>query len=53
MLIEFGESKLKLLEVNSRNRTRCEICSKLTIKAPEGRHCSSASNVNFEHVIAD
>ena len=54
MLIEFGDSKLKLLEVNSRNiRTRCEICSKLTIKAPEGRHCSSASNVNFEHVIAD
>ena len=27
-----------LLKVNNRNtRTRCEICSKLTIKTPEGR----------------
>ena len=36
-----------LLKVNNRNtRTKCEICSKLTIKKPERRH------VNFEHVIA-
>ena len=56
-----------LLKVNNRNRTRCEICSKLTIKIPERRHwhrsgifivnfehftpCSSVSIVNFEHVI--
>ena len=26
-----------LLKVNNRNRTRCEICSKLTIKTPERR----------------
>ena len=36
-----------LLEVNNRNtRTRCKICSELTIP------CSSVSIVNFEHVIA-
>ena len=41
-----------LLKVNNRNtRTRCGICSKLTIKIPERRH-SSVSIVNFEHVIA-
>ena len=35
-------------EVNNRNnRTRCEICSKLTITTPERRL------VNFEHVNAD
>ena len=28
-----------MLKVNNRNtRTRCEICSKLTIKTPERRH---------------
>ena len=37
------------LKVNNRNtRTRCEICSKLTIKIPE--RCVSITN--FEHVIA-
>ena len=51
-----------MLKVNNRStRTRCEICSKLTIKIPERRHwrlwtnftpCSSVSIVNFEHVIA-
>ena len=44
-----------LLKVNNRNpRTRCEICSKLTIATPERRHWrrSSVSIVNFEHVIA-
>ena len=33
-----------LLKINNRNtRTRCEICSKLSIKTPERRHA-------FEHV---
>ena len=39
-------------KVNNRNtRTRCEICSKLTIKTPERRHCrlSSVFIVNLEH----
>ena len=36
-----------MLKVNNRNiRTRCEICSKLTIKIP------GIFIVNFEHVIA-
>ena len=41
-----------LLKVNNRNtRTTCEICSELTIKAPERRHwrCSGVFIVNFEH----
>ena len=44
-----------LLQVNNRNtRPRCEICSKLTIKAPPYfTPCSSVSIVNFEHVNAD
>ena len=30
-----------MFKVNNRNtRARCEICSKLTIKTPERRHCS-------------
>ena len=58
-----------LLKVNKRNtRTRCEICSKLTIKTPERRQaslwylncylwtyftcCSSVFTVNFEHATA-
>ena len=47
-----------LLKVNNRkNRTRCEIYSKLTIKTPEYFQtyftpCSSVSIVNFEHAIA-
>ena len=43
------------LKVNNKNRIRCEICSKLTIKTPERRYfspCSSVSVVSFEHVIA-
>ena len=39
--------------VNNRNtRTRCEICSKLTIKIPERRHWrrSGVFIVNFEHI---
>ena len=38
-----------LLKVNNRNtRTRCEICSKLTIKIPE--RCTGV--INFEDMIA-
>ena len=42
-----------MFKVNNRKtRTRCEICSKLTIKIPERRQyytpCSSVSIVNFE-----
>ena len=40
--------------VNYRNtRTRCEICSKLTIKTPERRHWrrSGVFIVNFEHIL--
>ena len=60
---------LYLVKVNNRNtRTRCKICSKLTMKTTERRHwrrsgvfiinlvyftpCSIVSTVNFEHVIA-
>ena len=42
-----------IFKVNNRNtRTRCKICSKLTIKTPEIRHwCrSGVFIVNFEHV---
>ena len=42
-----------LLRVNKRNtKTRCEICSKLTIKIPERHHCrrSGIFVVNFEHI---
>ena len=44
-----------LLEVNNRNtRTRCEICSNLTIKTPERRQHqwrrSGVFIVNFEHI---
>ena len=43
-----------LLKVNNRNsRTRCEICSKLTIKIPErSQWRSTVSIVNLEHVMA-
>ena len=40
-------------KVNNRNtRTRCEICSKLTIKKPERRHWrrSDVFIVNFKHI---
>ena len=42
-----------LLKANNRNtRTRCEICSKLTINTPERRHWrrSGVFIVNFEHI---
>ena len=37
---------------NKNTRTRCEICSKLTIKTPERRQwcCSGVFIVNFEHI---
>ena len=39
-----------MFKVNIRNtRTRCEICSKLTIKTPE-RRGSGVFIVDFEHV---
>ena len=43
-----------LLKVNNKNtRTRCEMCSKLTIKTPKRcPPCSSVSVANFEQVIA-
>ena len=45
-----------MFKVNNRNtRTRCEICSKLTVKTPERRYfttCSSVFIVNFEQINA-
>ena len=53
-----------MFKVNNKNtRTRCEICSKLTVTTPEKRTlniqlltyftpCSSVSIINFKHVIA-
>ena len=43
-----------MFKVDNRNtRTRCEICSKLTVIQTYFTPCSSVSIVNFEHVIAD
>ena len=42
-----------MFKVNNRNtRTRCEICSKLTIKTPEQRYKrrSGVFIINFEHI---
>ena len=42
-----------MFKVNNKNtKTRCEICSKLTIKTPERRHCrrSGVFIVNFDHI---
>ena len=45
-----------MFKINNRNtRTRCKICSKLTIKTPERCQftpCSSVSIVNFEQINA-
>ena len=54
-LINVGPSPvgIYLLKVNNRNtRTRCEICSKLTIKTSERRHWRRFGIfiVNFEHI---
>ena len=43
-----------IFKVNNRNtRTRCEICSKLTLKTPDRRQWrrSDVSIVNFEHIL--
>ena len=43
-----------MFKVNNRNtRTRCKICSKLTIKTPERRQWrrSGVFIVNFEHIL--
>ena len=49
----YNPAGIYLLKVNNRNtRTRCEICSKLTINTPERRHWrpSGVFIVNFEHI---
>ena len=51
--LHYCPAGIYLLKVNNRNtRTRCEICSKLTIKIPERRHKrrSGVFIVNFEHI---
>ena len=51
--IDFNTVGIYLLKVYNRNtRTRCEICSKLTIKTSERRHwCrSNVFIVNFEYI---
>ena len=43
-----------MFKANNKNtRTRCEICSKLTIKTPEPRQWnrSGAFIVNFKHIL--
>ena len=52
-LIRKNSAGIYLLKVNNRNtRTRCEICSKLTLKTPEPCHWrrSGVFIVNFEHI---
>ena len=41
-----------LFKVNRNTRTRCEICSKLTLKTPERCEwrCSGVFIVNYEHI---
>ena len=51
--ISFSNAGIYLLEVKNRNaRSRCEICSELTIKTPEWRHLHRAGFfiVNFKHI---
>ena len=48
-----NSASIYLFKVNNRsNRTRCEICSKLTINSPERRHWrrSGVFIVGFEHI---
>ena len=49
-ILYYISAGIYLLELS--NRTRCEICSKLTIKTPERRywHRSDVFIVNFEHI---
>ena len=45
-------SRQLLVQVNNRNtRTRCEICSKLTIKTPERRLVSLLLTLNIFHTL--
>ena len=49
----YNPAGIYLPKVNNRNtRTRCEVCSKLTIKIPEPRQwrLSGIFIVNFEHI---
>ena len=49
----FNPAGSYMFKDNNRNtRTRCEMCSKLTIKTPERRqwHRSGVFIVNFEHI---
>ena len=51
--MSYNPAGIYLLKVNKRNtRTRCEICSKLTIKILERRQWrrSGIFIVNFEHI---
>ena len=53
MHIGFNPASIYLLKVNNRNiRTRCEICSKLTLKTPERRYWRRPGIfiANFEHI---
>ena len=53
-ICNFNPASNYMFKVNNRNtRTRCEICSKLTIKTPERRHWgrSGVFIVNFEHIL--
>ena len=53
MINKKGPVGIYPLKVNNRNtRTRCETCSKLTIKTPEQRqwHPSGVFIANFEHI---
>ena len=52
--LEATPAGIYLLKVNNRNiRTRCEICSELTIKILERRQWrrSGVFIVNFEHIL--
>ena len=53
VIVKYYPAEIYLLKLNNRNtRTRCEICSKLTIKTPERRHWgrSGVLIVNFEYI---
>ena len=50
IVVKVSLPNIHLLKVSNRNtRTRCEICFKLPIKAPESRHWRRPA-VNFEHI---
>ena len=50
-ILHYTQAGIYLLKVNNRNnRARCEICSNLTIKAPERRLRSGVFIVNLEHI---